>query len=182
MPRRTSSDIRCVYTDGRRRCRRDGQGDPPICPAHKIAFAEAARATGKQRGDALGDLFERVITGRRVSKKMRQAAWADVENIIADALPNNRHFHPPPNWQPPPGWVPRPSSAPPPPREDPAVVEFKAAKRLLGFPESQPITADDVAARRKELARKYHPDRPGGSTEKMQKINAACDVLLRGAA
>ncbi len=35
-----------------------------------------------------------------------------------------------------------------------------------------------ISDRRKALARKYHPDRPGGSTSKMQQINAAADLLI----
>ena len=35
-----------------------------------------------------------------------------------------------------------------------------------------------VRKQRRLLARKYHPDK-GGSLEKMQRINALCDTLLR---
>lgn len=62
-----------------------------------------------------------------------------------------------------------------------AKKEFLLAKRTMGFAEGEPITADMVKDRRKVLARKFHPDRPGGSVEKMQTINAAADVLLRAA-
>jgi curved DNA-binding protein CbpA len=34
-----------------------------------------------------------------------------------------------------------------------------------------------ISSRRKELARKHHPDR-GGSLTKMQAINAAADFLI----
>lgn len=56
------------------------------------------------------------------------------------------------------------------PREDPRVV--------LGFKPDEKITADQVRDRKRDLAKKHHPDLPGGSVEKMAKINAAADELL----
>lgn len=183
MPRRAAVTDQCCYSENRRRCRRTGTGDPPVCNAHKIAFAEAARkATSKRPGDAIYDLFDSFLSGRKVTRKKIENAWDDLGTIVNDAGVRSR-FTPPPGWQPPPGWVPRQNSGPPP--EDPAVVEarkeFALAKRVMGFAETEPITADMVKDRRKALARKFHPDRPGGSVERMQKINAAADVLLRAA-
>lgn len=53
----------------------------------------------------------------------------------------------------------------------------RAAKVELGFAESEPVTLEQIKTRHRELARKYHPDRPGGSVTKMQRVNAAVDVL-----
>lgn len=177
---------RCVYTERGRRCWRDGTGDPPVCPPHQIAFAEHAhRATSrKQPGDAIADLIDSVISGRKVSKKKLERAWNDVGQILNNVAPAGGPFTPPPGFQPPPGWFPR-AAPPPPPPEDPGIAEarraFAAAKKVMGFADSQKITADDVRDRKKQLARKYHPDMPGGSAAKMAEINNAADVLLGGA-
>jgi len=37
----------------------------------------------------------------------------------------------------------------------------------------------DVNKKRRDLAKKYHPDVKGGSVEKMQEINSAVDMLLK---
>ncbi|MDA4117278.1 MAG: DnaJ domain-containing protein [Thaumarchaeota archaeon] len=42
-------------------------------------------------------------------------------------------------------------------------------------------TATEVKAAYKKMAMAWHPDRPGGSAEKMKDINEAKEVLLRGA-
>ena len=171
-----------MYSERGRRCRRSGDGDPPVCSAHAIAFAEAAKATGRKPGEAIADVIDTILTGGRLRKKQVKAAWNDVAEILKNAQPGGGPtFHPPPGWKPPAGWsVPR-AEPPRDPRAVEAEREFRAAKLLLGFAESQPITADMVKERKKELARRYHPDRPGGSLEKMQEINAAVDVLLRAA-
>ncbi|HZJ67682.1 MAG TPA: J domain-containing protein [Kofleriaceae bacterium] len=73
------------------------------------------------------------------------------------------------------------SRPPPPPRPagpDPRIV---AARTLLGFSPTQALTEQAISERRKALARVYHPDKPGGSTEKMQRINAAADLLIAAA-
>ena len=186
MPRRAAKNTnQCVYTEGGRRCRRDGVGDPPVCPPHQIAYAHhAQRATSKkQPGDAIVDLFDSLLSGRKVSKKKFERAWDDVGQILHNAAPAG--FQPPQGFQPPPNWMPRPAPPPGPPPRDPAIVEaereFAAAKKVMGFADTQKITADDVRDRKKQLARKFHPDMPGGSAAKMAEINNAADVLLGGA-
>lgn len=185
MPtRRASRSSQCVYKESGRRCRRSGTGEPPICAAHQIAFAEAAQQQQRPARGAIYDLFESVLLGKKVTRKKAEKAWGEFGQILDDTIRTQvPNFVPPPGFQPPPNWMPRQAQPPP---EDPQVLEakreFAAAKRLLGFADTQPITADDVRERKKQLARKYHPDRPGGSLETMQKINAACDVLLRAAA
>jgi curved DNA-binding protein CbpA len=48
---------------------------------------------------------------------------------------------------------------------------------VLDFAIGQKVTAAEVKARHRELARRHHPDR-GGSVARMQEINAAVDQLL----
>jgi hypothetical protein len=51
------------------------------------------------------------------------------------------------------------------------------ARRVLHFGPAEQLNKARVTARRRELARFCHPDR-GGSTEAMQAINKAADLLL----
>ncbi len=66
---------------------------------------------------------------------------------------------------------PRPSSPPPP---DPSA----AARVVLGFEPTEPLTKDKISDRKKALARVFHPDLAGGSEAHMKRINQAADVLL----
>lgn len=174
MPRRASTQNQCCYKERGRKCRRTGTGNPPLCQPHKIAFQEAARAATEPRmpGARVFDLFESMLTGKRVSRKNIEAAWVDAQDFLRQQVPMPDGAGG--------GWTPPPSSSPPPP--DPladARREFENAKLTMGFARDQRITASDVHDRRKQLARKWHPDLPGGSLEKMQEINAAAEVLLR---
>ena len=45
----------------------------------------------------------------------------------------------------------------------------------LGLPRM--VTAKEVKKRYRELARRYHPDRPGGDPERMQRIQRAYELL-----
>lgn len=49
--------------------------------------------------------------------------------------------------------------------------------RVMGF-EQPPGAADLVSKRFRELAQKFHPDRPGGSHDKMAEISAAYETGL----
>jgi len=62
---------------------------------------------------------------------------------------------------------------PPPPPLDPRI----AARAVLGFNPGEPLTADVIKRRHRDLVRRHHPDR-GGSTQRMAEVNAAVDVLL----
>jgi len=50
---------------------------------------------------------------------------------------------------------------------------------VLGFDPTETLTLEDVGERRRALARIFHPDRPKGSVERMQRINNAADELER---
>lgn len=139
--------------------------------------------------DGITGLLDSLFSGRRITKRKLDAAWQDVSSIMGGRMPPMPDMPPMPTMPgiPPMGQARAQSRQQPrqPPRVDPAVVEakrrFMAAKRTMGFPDSQQITADDVRERRKELAKKLHPDRPGGSVEKMAAVNAAADELLAAA-
>lgn len=49
---------------------------------------------------------------------------------------------------------------------------------VLGF-EAKPTTIAIVEKRYRELVRQHHPDRPGGSQEKMAEINVAMEAARK---
>jgi len=50
--------------------------------------------------------------------------------------------------------------------------------RVLELPDSKLPSSELVAARRRELALRYHPDRQGGDLATMVRINQAAEALL----
>jgi GAF domain-containing protein len=59
-------------------------------------------------------------------------------------------------------------------------ARWKAARaqRRLTLAEYQSVSTEIVNAGLKSLAKQYHPDKTGGSSESMSRINAARDWLL----
>lgn len=49
---------------------------------------------------------------------------------------------------------------------------------VLGFDSDEKLTAQMIKDRKRRLAEAFHPDRPGGSTRQMQKVNQAAEVLI----
>lgn len=90
----------------------------------------------------------------RVMDRVAAGNFEDVENLI------NRLKKPKVKYE--------PVTAPP--REDP--------RALLGFKVGEAITETMVKERRKKFAKILHPD-AGGSETMMQKVNEACDTLLK---
>jgi hypothetical protein len=183
MPR-SSTPARCVYREGNARCRRNGQGAPALCRAHREVIEYAATVEQSPGATFVGVLRD-VFAGTRVSDDRMAAglfegigiginAWAASRAARGEpgvprptGYPGNWPFGgaPRPNIPPP-----RPRPPPPPPGPDPRIV--------LGFPPGSRVTVDEVARRRRELAVRFHPDKPGGSAAKMAEINAAADALL----
>jgi hypothetical protein len=166
---------RCAYAERGQRCRRKGDGNPPLCDAHRIVLeAEAARPA--RPGEKIVGLLGRVFRGQKVSDDHLYAGIEDFVDMFSRAPhdpPHNpvdaararaREFFRKSQGVPPPPQRPKKPAGP-----DPRVV--------LGFAIGQKITAAEVKARHRELARKHHPDR-GGSVAKMQEVNAAVDQLL----
>jgi DnaJ-class molecular chaperone len=60
------------------------------------------------------------------------------------------------------------------------VKEIPRAAQVLGVRAG--ATEAEVKAAYKRMAMVWHPDRPGGSAEKMKEINEARDILLQGIA
>ena len=59
-----------------------------------------------------------------------------------------------------------------------AVKEIPRATQVLGVRVG--ATEAEVKAAYKRMAMAWHPDRPGGSAEKMKDINEAREILLQG--
>jgi hypothetical protein len=169
---------------------RSGDGDPALCRPHKIAFAEQGRraAPAHQPRSSVADLFDDFISGRpfdssKVARAVNEFAWGMgggygnySPDIDTGEAPRSR-FDPPSGFQPPRSWF----------REEPPVRplvdesllrERMRARIALGFGPSDPLTDDTIKDRRRQLARRHHPDLKGGSSEKMKTINDAADVLL----
>jgi DnaJ-class molecular chaperone len=64
------------------------------------------------------------------------------------------------------------------PFEMDAVKEIPRATQVLGVRAG--ATEAEVKAAYKRMAMAWHPDRPGGSAEKMKDINEARETLLQG--
>ncbi|HEY4266703.1 MAG TPA: J domain-containing protein [Galbitalea sp.] len=190
-----SRDVnQCCYKEGRRRCRKNGTGNPPLCNAHRIAFAEQL-APEHAADPTLGDLASEFLNGGRISldDAVRAATgWVMGGNYgrfypPTDATRPPRVTHTASPWQ---NMSPdeilhdlrqgvRSQSPPPPkpPPRDPLEQKRKEARVVLGFAPNDELDAQRIRRRHRELAMRHHPDR-GGSVAKMAKINAAVDVLL----
>jgi hypothetical protein len=182
-PRRAAAPERCQYVEGGTRCRRNGTGSPSLCRAHRLAAEEAAR----RPRSATFTFIDGIMNGERVSSETVFDAINEVFMGIfggmgrpgATRVPNPFPGGSRPRREPPP--------APPPEKFDPNGTDPRAvaARRTLGFDNIYlHLSAEDVTKRRRELARKYHPDHASDErdrvfrTAKMADINAAADLLL----
>ena len=138
--------------------------------------------------------FGRLVNDLLGGRKIDPSAWfGAVSEILGAAgmgpfpgagFPPGVGARRPHGWgpgAPPIGWNrPGPSHHRPPP-VDPVELELKRALLLarqeLGFEPRAPLTVADVERRRKDLARKHHPDL-GGDVARMSRINQAADLLV----
>jgi hypothetical protein len=74
-------------------------------------------------------------------------------------------------WQP---WNGADANPPQVPGPTPEELE---GRRIMGFTSREVLTEEGIKDRKRQLAKKLHPDR-GGSVERMAQVNHAADVLL----
>lgn len=176
---------RCVYAENKRRCPFEGVGDPPFCPAHRIAAAEAARP--RSPFEILTGALSNLLAGAPINAEATIGAgislfeqWKMGGSIGAGHFQGQRI-----QWDP--SWIPgssrsaaqgRAQAPPPPPPEDPRIEIERKARHILGFKPRDALTEDVIKDRRRKLAKKFHPDVAGGSVERMAAVNDAADVLL----
>jgi hypothetical protein len=172
---------RCTYIERGDRCRRKGTGSPALCEAHRIVIEQEAarpRRPGEHIvGVVMGALFgsrpsddelmeaaeeAAALLGLRYHEDARRRAAAAFKAATMRARERAQGA--------------RGRAPPPPPREKPP--QGVDPRSILGFAPRETLTPEIVKKRYRELARKYHPDRPGGSTARMIEINAAVDQLL----
>lgn len=153
---------------------------------------EAARAGAEPHGvrgvgEGIYNLVERWIEGKKITKKVAREAFDDARGILDELKAAGVNF-PWPQSVPAPhpnGHAPNGHTRRPPPPDPDAIKRAELAKarvrarQSLGFEPQQPLTVEIIKKRQRELARKYHPDRQGGSLDRMKNINAAADVLLK---
>lgn len=190
MPR-THRAPRCTYSEGGRRCVKDGEGNPPLCRVHQIAVAEILNNKARTPAQRLSDLLGDFLSGKRVNQEDVVGVAQDFAQQWSSGMAGEfrppidargRTDHQQHTRQDPPWWQPRPGqgsrqSPPVDPQQEELRVARLRARKLMGFTANQAITADDVKSRKRALAKKNHPDQ-GGSTAKMAAINDAADVLL----
>ncbi len=63
------------------------------------------------------------------------------------------------------------------PEEEARASARLAARQVMGFAASEPLTEDTIKDRKRQLAKRHHPDL-GGSAAKMAAVNDAADVLM----
>jgi hypothetical protein len=192
MPPKKSRRLdQCQYREDNVRCIKSGTGSPCLCRAHKIAAEQAARNEAPSHSPKAGiaDLLNDFITGRPFDPSKAGAVIDDFAkswgigggftgyspDIDTGQPPHGARFDPPPDFRPPPRWH---REEPPPPEPDRrSAVDVQRARNAMGFGPADPLTEDLINQRRRQLARRHHPDR-GGSTSRMSTINDAADVLL----
>ena len=195
MPRKKQQTQQCVFQEGRRRCVRNGFGRPALCRAHLEVMREASTSDQGGYGSDAARVIGRVIRGQRVSNDDLAAGVVDILGAVlfrnvrpqpaAAGYTGGFPFPgmPQPQQAPPPfpGWMPprQPRQPPPrqPPRPPPPPAVDNDARRVMGFRDGEVLTEEQIKDRKRELAKKHHPDR-GGKLEVMQRINEAADRLM----
>jgi len=158
-----------------------------------MAFADAAQEAGSPKPGGIASVLSDLLTGGRVKRVHVDRALQEVL-IGLGVVDEHGKFVPPANFTPPPGWpFPFPGQQPQqargrmpprqpqqPPQIDELELQRRRARQTLGFG-AEPLTAEMVKQRRRELAKQHHPD-AGGSAASMARINDAADLLLKAVA
>lgn len=197
MSRSKPPPTKCEFKDGRRRCHRNGHGEPALCDQHRRALEGLGYQMPRPGiGEQLGGIFDQIVSGvapksiqfeqiaadiagsllgRTVTiEEVRRTRSGDYSQIHAylEAL-RARAAQAQQRAQP---------QAPFDPTIAARIEYMKSlgrARAVLGFTKDDALTPELIKDRYRKLARQHHPDREGGSTEKMQKINAAADLLSK---
>ena len=171
MPRR------CAWlTRSGRPCTKAGIGNPPLCRTHRVQ-AEGGIEEDLAEGFTDG-IVDRVLdhpTARGAFDRIA-GSFDRVAQVIDDLSMGRVPWRKTQEEVPPP----RPQNGGPrrpPPPPSPRLNGLATAYTILGFAPGTKVTAEAVKERRKELAKLFHPDR-GGSTEAMQRVNAAVERVL----
>lgn len=175
---------RCTFRERGRRCPRDGHGEPALCNACRVVVLAAS--VPKSPTQTIIDALANLMVGRPVDADgalgalqqiMGQRGGAGIQDVFRQFADVGRV----------PAQAPLPRR--PPPGPDPRVAEraaeIAAARRVLGFTKGEVLLEQQIRDRRRELAKKLHPDRAGGDarkaaalTAKMAAVNSAADILL----
>lgn len=180
--------LRCRYrAKTGTRCQRIATQQGQLCGQHRRQLEEELAASGHSLIDdvmegrvSIGDAISGAVTGFTEKLFGENPLLRDMANAArraqATARARQASGSPPPgaSQSPPPRGAPRP---PPPP--SPSLHQQRAkAREILHFDPGQVLTEPAINDRRKQLAKACHPDRPGGSTEQMKRVNLAADLLL----
>ncbi len=147
-----------IKEDGKR-CVKSGKGTPALCIVH-TRVANTSVVDGVLTAILNQSPVKKVVS--KISKILDnvgtvvdKAAVGEFDTIIGAFKKHKVKFE-----------VPVPSA----PTDDP--------RAILGFKPGDKLTVDIIKQRRKDLAKKLHSDY-GGSDMLMQKVNVACDALLK---
>lgn len=204
MPPKSHRRPQCQWTEEGRRCIRDVQSkESPFCRPHMI---EAARAQQRAQTAAarapssspLGNLINDFFAGKPFDPSTVGQALHDIGWNLGGIFGGQASYSPPIDhdprgspfhagfYQQGGGRQQQQQYQEPPPQQpqvDPAAIQ--RARAELGFGPRDRLTEDVIKERRKQLARKFHPDLAGPDekkrrhhTERMKTINEAADVLF----
>lgn len=200
-PRRA---LRCAYREDGRQCPRNAlaESNPPLCRAHQVILGQVG-APPAQRGSAIVDVLGEFLSGGKVTRDQVSEAFNEAaqafgigggiaQGYYPDIDPNtNRTRHDSSGSQRVRWWEvfrevhERARQANPATHEaQVAAAARRRARVVLGFAATEPIVKEQVERRRRDLARRHHPDltqdpkEKAARQEKMIEVNASADILL----
>src|SRR5262245_36008462 len=172
-PQRRST--RCTYREGSRRCPYDGDGAPVLCRPHRIALAEASRP--KSPMETLVGSLSDLLSGRSSDTDAAVAAAAGLFDQWWSGWNATPPFAGSPRYSRSPGASRSRAQPREPSPEDAERISIRMARHVMGFSHDEPLTEAAIKERKRQLAKRHHPDR-GGSDEMMARVNDAADILL----
>lgn len=162
---------RCAYKAGKRRCSRNGFGNPPLCRAHAIEVGlDGGRERDSDENSPVFDILE--LADRALSRSNNDFA-RQVGGIFGELLSGYAARARAP------GEGQTQGQRPPPRRPQPAQAASMDPRMVLGFEPQEKLTEARIKDRKRQLAQLFHPDKPGGSISAMKRVNDAADALLK---